>query len=99
MIIADRSSSTPPTAIPTSRKGSSRIQTRGYNTMTSSASGQQSRSRMHQSRNFNITASLTSQAAKKFHHGGAGGEKKYAAGAVNGECKFGVQALAWRPNY
>src|SRR5688572_14916226 len=64
--MAERSSSTPPTAIPTSRKGSRRIQTRGYSTITSSASGQQSKSRMHQSRKFNMMLSLTSQAARKF---------------------------------
>ena len=35
----------------------------------------------------------------KIHHGDTGREKKSAAVAANGECKSGVQALAWRPNY
>lgn len=45
--MARRSSKTPPTAMPTSRKGSSNSQIIGYSTSASSASGQQITSRIH----------------------------------------------------
>src|SRR5476649_1325361 len=44
---ARRRSSTPPTAMPTMRKGNRRSQMKGYNTRASSASGQHSTNRMH----------------------------------------------------
>src|SRR5712671_1640445 len=50
--MARNSPSTPSTAMPTIRKGISRIHTSGYATNASKASGQQSTSRMHQSRKF-----------------------------------------------
>ena len=52
----EMSPSTPSIAMPASRNGIRRIQTSGYTIAASRATGQQSTSRMHQSRNFTTPA-------------------------------------------
>ena len=53
------SSSTPPTAIPTTRNGNSSSYTSGYSTSAINASGQHRTKRMQNKRNFTMTFALT----------------------------------------
>src|SRR5260370_36864872 len=64
--IPHTSASTPPTAMPTIRKGNSTSHTSGYSTKASSASGQHSTNRISQSRKWIIAYTYTQNSPLKF---------------------------------